>query len=176
MNIFDKELQEILRLIFPQVVMLAIIYFLVLIVVFLDLWAGVRKAKLRGEYRSSVGLRKTIEKISKYFNMLFMITIIDAMQMLAIAHINTEINRHLPDLPILTFLGAIFIGFIELKSVYEKNEDKEKAEITQTAKIVSKVIADISNSELSSKVAQYFKDNETNNKTDNIQNNENINT
>jgi len=164
MQLFDKELHEILRLIFPQVVMLAIIYFLVFIIIFLDLWAGVRKAKLRGEYRSSVGLRKTIEKISKYFNMLFMITIIDAMQMLAIAHINTEITKHLPVLPILTFAGSIFIGFIELKSVYEKNEDKEKAEITQTAKIVSKVIADISNSELSSKFAQCFKDSETDEK------------
>jgi len=165
-----------LGFIFPQIMMLAIIYFLVFIVIFLDLWAGVRKAKLRGEYRSSVGLRKTIEKISNYFNMLFMITIIDVMQMLAIAHINTDINRHLPDLPILTFLGAIFIGFIELKSVYEKNEDKEKAEITQTAKIVSKVIADISNSELSSKVSQYFKNNETNDKNDSIHDNDNINT
>ena len=39
----------------------------------------------------------------------------------------------LPLIPILTVLGAMFIGFIELKSVYEKSEDKEKAKIADAA-------------------------------------------
>jgi hypothetical protein len=162
MNFFDMELTEILKRIFPQIVMLAVMYFLVLAVIFLDLWAGVRKAKIRGEYRSSFGLRKTVEKIGKYYNMIFVITVIDAMQMIAIAQINPQINVNLPILPILTFVGSIFVGFIELKSVYEKAEDKEKAEIAQTAKIVGKVIADISTQELASKVAEYLKTNQTN--------------
>jgi hypothetical protein len=83
------------------------------------------------------------------------------MQMITIALINPQINVHLPLIPILTFIGAIFVGFIELKSVYEKAEDKEKAEIAQTAKIVGKVIADISTQELASKVAEYLKTNQT---------------
>jgi acetolactate synthase small subunit len=78
------------------------------------------------------------------------------MQMIAIAHINPQINIHLPVIPILTFIGSIFVGFIELKSVYEKAEDKDKAEIAQTAKIVGKVIADISTQELATKVAEYL--------------------
>jgi hypothetical protein len=57
MNFFDMELSEMLKRIFPQIVMLAIMYFLVLAVIFLDLWAGVRIAKIRGEFRSSFGLR-----------------------------------------------------------------------------------------------------------------------
>jgi hypothetical protein len=84
------------------------------------------------------------------------------MQMITIALINPQINVHLPLIPILTFIGAIFVGFIELTSVYEKAEDNEKAEITQTAKIVGKVIADISTQELASKVAEYLKTNQTN--------------
>jgi hypothetical protein len=160
MNFLDMELTEILRRIFPQIVMLAIMYFLVLAVVFLDLWAGVRKAKIRGEYRSSLGLRKTVEKIGKYYNMIFVITVIDAMQMIAIGQINLQIGLHLPLIPILTFLGCIFVGFIELKSVYEKAEDKEKAEIAKTAKIVGKVISDVSNQELASKVVEYLKTNQ----------------
>ncbi|MDR0420281.1 MAG: phage holin family protein [Prevotellaceae bacterium] len=160
MNFFNMELTEILKRIFPQIVMLAVMYFLVLAVIFLDLWAGVRKAKIRGEFRSSFGFRKTVEKIGKYYNMIFVITVIDVMQMIAISHINPQINVHLPIIPILTFIGSIFVGFIELKSVYEKAEDKEKAEITQTAKIVGKVIADISTQELASKVAEYLKTNQ----------------
>jgi hypothetical protein len=159
MNFFNIEFSELLKRIFPQIIMLAVMYFLVLVVIFLDLWAGIRKAKARGEYRSSVGLRKTVEKIGKYYNMIFVMTVIDAMQMITIAHIDLEINFHVPIIPILTFLSCIFVGFIELKSVYEKAEDKEKAEITETAKIVGKVIADISTQELASKVAEYLKTN-----------------
>jgi hypothetical protein len=157
MNFFDMEL---LKRIFPQIVMLAIMYFLVFIAICLDLWAGIRKAKIRGEFRSSFGLRKTVEKIGKYYNMIFVLTVIDAMQMLAIGYINPQVNGHIPIIPIFTFVGSIFVGFIELKSVYEKAEDKEKAEITQTAKIVGKVIADISTQELASKVGEYLKTNQ----------------
>ncbi|MDR3142099.1 MAG: phage holin family protein [Tannerellaceae bacterium] len=156
------ELTEFLKRIFPQIVMLAIMYFLVLVAVFLDLWAGVRKAKIRGKFRSSFGFRKTVEKIGKYYNMIFVITVIDAMQMIAISQVSQQTGIHLPLIPILTFIGSIFVGFIELKSVYEKAEDKEKAEIAQTAKIVGKVIADISTQELASKVAVYLKNNQTN--------------
>ena len=88
------ELTEILKRIFPQIVMLAVMYFLVLAAIFLDLWAGVRKAKIRGEFRSSFGLRKTVEKIGKYYNMIFVITVIDAMQMIAIAQINFTSRLH----------------------------------------------------------------------------------
>jgi len=159
MNFYEMELSDILNRMFPQLIMLAIMYFLILVVIFLDLWAGVRKAKIRGEYRSSVSLRKTVEKIGKYYNMIFVITVIDAMQMITIAHIDHEINFHIPIIPLLTFLGCIFVGFIELKSVYEKAEEKERAEIAQTAKIVGKVIADISTQDLAVKVAEYLKTN-----------------
>jgi len=158
MKLFDMELAELLRLTFPILIMLAFIYFLVLIAIFLDLWAGIRKAKTRGEYRSSEGLRRTVDKIAKYFNMLFVITIIDVLQMLTIAYINIQVGRHIPDVPILTFLGAIFICVIELKSVYEKAEDKERAQIAQTAKILSKVLVNINNKEeLVTKISEYLK-------------------
>ncbi len=97
--------------------MLACIYSLVLVVIFLDLWAGIRKAKQRGEYRSSFGLRKTVEKVGKYYNMIFTITVIDAIQMLAISQINAQVKNQFPVIPFFTFLGAVFVGFIELKSI-----------------------------------------------------------
>ena len=113
----------------PQLIILTIVYLLVLFVIFLDLWAGIRKARKRGELRSSLGYRKTVEKIAKYFNLIFVVTAIDAVQMLTVWQINEQTGSRLPLIPILTVLGAMFIGFIELKSVYEKSEDKEKAKI-----------------------------------------------
>ena len=70
----------------PQLIILTIVYLLVLFVIFLDLWAGIRKARKRGELRSSLGYRKTVEKIAKYFNLIFVVTAIDAVQMLTEAH------------------------------------------------------------------------------------------
>ena len=64
-----KEMENFLQIFGPQLMIIACIYALVLFVVFLDLWAGIRKAKQRGEYRSSYGLRKTVDKISRYFNL-----------------------------------------------------------------------------------------------------------
>ena len=117
----------------PQLIILTIVYLLVLFVIFLDLWAGIRKARKRGELRSSLGYRKTVEKIAKYFNLIFVVTAIDAVQMLTVWQINEQTGSRLPLIPILTVLGAMFIGFIELKSVYEKSEDKEKAKIADAA-------------------------------------------
>ena len=63
----------------------------------------------------------------------FVVTAIDAVQMLTVWQINEQTGSRLPLIPILTVLGAMFIGFIELKSVYEKSEDKEKAKIADAA-------------------------------------------
>ena len=164
MNLFEMELTELLRLAFPVIIMLAIIYFSVLIAIFFDLLAGVRKAKAMGALRTSEGLRRTVNKIAKYFNMLFVVTIIDVLQMLAIAYINIQTGKHIPDIPILTFLGAIFICVIELKSIYEKAEDKEREQIEQTAKILGKIILNINKKELAEKIVEYLEQAEDENK------------
>lgn len=94
-----------LELIGPQLLIVACLYALILFVVFLDLLAGIRKAKQRGEYRSSYGLRKTVDKICRYYNMVLVITAIDIVQMLAVVELNPQTSHTLPVLPFFTFLG-----------------------------------------------------------------------
>lgn len=141
----------------PQLIMLALIYSLVLLVIFLDLWAGCRKAKQRGEYRSSFGYRKTVEKVCKYFNMMFVITAIDGVQMLAVCQLNEQTAYNLPLIPLFTFIGAIFVGFIELKSIYEKSEDKEKAKINDAAKLAGQILKNRDTQEIVGAVVEYMK-------------------
>lgn len=150
-------MENILQTFGPQLLILACIYALVLFVVFLDLWAGVRKAKKRGEYRSSYGLRKTVDKISRYFNMLLVITAIDAVQMLAICQLNPQTNHTLPVLPFFTFIGAMFVGFIELKSIYENSEAKEQAKIGDAAKLISQIIKHKDEQKVIAGVIEYLK-------------------
>ena len=53
------------------------IYIEVFIMILADLWSGVRKAKLRGEVRSSYMYKKTIDKIARYYNAMIALTVID---------------------------------------------------------------------------------------------------
>ncbi|HBJ76707.1 MAG TPA: hypothetical protein DDY68_02415 [Porphyromonadaceae bacterium] len=63
------------------------------------LWSGIRKARERGEYRSSYGLRKTVGKVANYYNLLFIVTIIDVMHIVALVVFDVKI---LPPFPALT--------------------------------------------------------------------------
>lgn len=102
------------------------IYMLVLFSVAADFWSGTRKAKKRGEMRSSYGFKRTIDKIARYFNALLALTVVDCMQMGSIWYLDSYYGYHAPIIPVITIIGAIGIGCIEIKSIYEKAEDKVK--------------------------------------------------
>lgn len=137
-----ERIADILQGAIVQAVIVFIIYLLVALAIFLDLWAGIRKAKARGEYRSSAGFRKTVDKFCRYYNMLLVVTVIDVLQMLLLGLLNHLYSYSVPVLPVITFLGAVFIVFIELKSVYEKNDQKEKAKVQQAAADLRRLLQD----------------------------------
>ena len=136
-------LEQFLSYLSLKALILAVIYTLVLVLILLDLWSGIRKAKAQKEFISSYGLRKTLAKIAKYYNMLFAVTAIDFIQMLAIFELKQQGSMSvIPMLPIFTFLAAIFIGVIEIKSIYEKTEQKDKAKVAETAKFIREALKD----------------------------------
>ena len=105
------------------------LYFLVIIAIIADLWSGVRKAKINGVSRSSYGYRRTVDKIARYYNVLMALTVVDAMQMSSIWYLDTYYSySKLPMFPFITLIGAIGICLIEIKSIYEKAEDKVRIE------------------------------------------------
>ena len=140
-----------------QLMMLAGLYTMIFIVVLLDLWSGIRKARQRGEYRSSYGLRKTVEKLAKYFNMMLVLSVIDAMQMLAVYDLNPQISFRIPIFPILTVAGAIFVGIIELKSIYEKADQKDKGKYQDAARLVKEFASNKEARSIINSIAEYLK-------------------
>lgn len=132
---------EILGQFSTQTTILAIVYVLVFFVIMLDLVSGVSKAKRRGKLRSSYALRKTVDKLVRYFSMLLVITAIDVVQMLAVSQWDLATGHKIPCLPFLTFLAAMFVGFIELKSIYENSDEKEQARIEDAADDITKLVA-----------------------------------
>lgn len=101
-------------------------YILILIMIFVDFWSGIRKAKKNNILRSSYGFRRTVEKIKEYYNAMIALTIIDAMQVTAIWYLETYYKYEIPMFPFVTLVGAIGLSIIELKSIYEKAEDKQR--------------------------------------------------
>lgn len=102
------------------------IYILVFAMILADLWSGVAKARRRGIIRSSYGFRRTVTKTARYYNVLLALTFIDGMQIMAIWYLDTYYDKVIPAFPFITLIGAIGISMIEVKSIYEKAEDKER--------------------------------------------------
>ena len=111
-------------------------YVMVLLAVIADLVSGLRKARMRGEARRSKALRRTVDKLCRYYNALFALSVIDAMQMAAVAYLGVTGAAQLPMVPAFTLFGAICIAIIEVKSIYEKAEEKTQNDMTAAASML----------------------------------------
>lgn len=115
------------------------IYIEVFIMILADLWSGVRKAKVRGEVRSSYMYKKTIDKIARYYNAMIALTVIDCMQMGGMWYLDGYYSWAVPIFPIVTLLGALGISLVELKSIYEKADEKVKGDYQDVALLVAEI-------------------------------------
>lgn len=109
----------------PVLLLLAIEYAGVFLAVISDLASGLHKAKARGEKCTSWGLRRTVDKISRYYIALFAVTLVDVMAMAAASALPDDFPVTLPIFPFLTTVSSISLALIEVKSICERSEDKE---------------------------------------------------
>lgn len=148
-----KGLNEIVTVMW----MLFGVYMMVLLLIGADLWSGVRKAKRRGEMRSSYGFKKTVDKIARYYNALLALTVVDVMQMGGIWYLDNYYDYHCPIFPMITLCGAIGIGLIEIKSIFEKAEDKVKFEYQQIGALATELAKSKADpSEIAQAVVEYI--------------------
>lgn len=97
-----------------SLIVLSVLYSCVFVSVIVDLFFGVRRAKLLKIVRTSFGYRRTIVKLTSYFGLLFMLTIADIVASVIF------------DMPYFTVLGAIGIVLVEAKSVFESVRQNDK--------------------------------------------------
>lgn len=129
---------------------------MVLLAILADLWAGVRKAKKNGVARSSYGYKRTIDKIGRYYNVMIALTVIDAMQAASVWYLETYYQCAIPLFPFITLLGGVGIGLIEIKSIYEKAEDKVR--IDNVAALATQVVSNRNNIDaIAKEVVKYMK-------------------
>jgi len=106
------ELRKILLII-------GIMWLMVAVSIALDLISGWRKAKERGEARTSYGLRRTVTKTVLYYALMLFGFMFDC------------IGMFFYNLPFVTFIVTAFLIFIEAKSILEKANDKDKRKLNK---------------------------------------------
>lgn len=134
------------------------IYILVLLMIFADLWSGVRKAKRIGEARTSYGYRRTISKMAQYYNILIACTIVDSMYGLLSWYLEIYYQTSLWLFPFITFFMAIVLCLIEIKSIREKAEDKVR--LDRAGQVVQQVFINRENlEEVAKTISEYMSEN-----------------
>ena len=130
-----------------------------LIFIGFDFWAGNRKARQRGEPIISDKWQRTVQKVAKYYNALLALVVVDAMQMASIWYLQQFYGWRVPIFPLVTLLGAMGVAAIEIKSIFESAEEKEKREIKKVAKLVGRIVARKGDpDEVANALTDYFTD------------------
>lgn len=135
-TIFTAEMTE--RLLWILAIVVAE-YFLVLAAAAADLASGLRKARRRGETTRSRALRRTVDKLARYYNVLIVLTVVDAMQITAAVFLRTVESYDVPTIPIFTLIGSLGMAFIEVKSIFEKGDDKEKQQLAELVSLLETI-------------------------------------
>lgn len=134
------------------------IYILVLLMIFADLWSGVRKAKRIGETRTSYGYRRTISKMAQYYNLLIAGSIVDSIYGLLCWYLENYYQTSLWLFPFITFIIALVLCLIEIKSIREKAEDKVR--LDRAGQVVQQVFINRENlEEVAKTISEYMSEN-----------------
>lgn len=116
----------------------AVAMLLVFLAMAIDLMAGLRKAKKRGEIRSSWGLKRTLDKFVSYEGAMLIASMADVM--VFFCHVWEIVGlKMLQGVPVLSCVLAVFLLLVEFVSVREKADEKTKTEISRAGDVLKNV-------------------------------------
>lgn len=133
-----------------------------IVFVLLDYWSGTRKAKANGIPLMSHGMRKSCTKLATYYNVLFALGVVDAMQLWGLWYLDNFYGHDFPLFPWLTAVGAIGVALIEIKSIYESADAKAKkqmADVMELSKNIAKHNSDVQ--AIAKEIVRYMQDGTT---------------
>ena len=131
-----------------------------LIFIALDYWAGIRKARKRGDPIHSDKMKRTIDKVSRYYNGIFALMVLDMIQITAFVflHIYNEWSAY--TFPLFTLIGVLFVAAVEIKSIYEPADVKESRELKEVTELAKAIAAHKSDpEEIAEAIAKYLNKN-----------------
>lgn len=111
----------------------------VLLAMALDLASGLYKAKIRGEIRSSWGLKRTLTKFITYEGGILIAAGVDLLMHLS--KIPELFGLHtIEGVPVITCLVGVFLLVVEFISIREKADKKTKKEMADAAELLVKML------------------------------------
>ncbi len=122
---------------------MTIIAIMAMLIVFfammIDLASGLRKAKIRGELRSSQALKRSITKFITYEGSMIIALGVDML-----IHMSKLPQMFGLDIvygvPVITCLVGVFLLAVEFMSVREKADQKTKKEMSEAAALLAKML------------------------------------
>ncbi|MGM9833672.1 MAG: phage holin family protein [Candidatus Limisoma sp.] len=114
-------------------------YLLVLLAIGGDMVSGIRKARSRGECTRSSALRRTVDKAATYYNLLVVLTVVDAMQITAVLLLRNIESYDLPTIPLFTLIGSVGMACIEVKSIFENANKKRQNDVAEILNAIEKL-------------------------------------
>ena len=124
----------------------------------LDFWAGIRKAHTRGDRIRSDKMQRTIQKLSRYYNAILSMLVLDGVQIAGFVFLHIFNGWTLYTFPLFTMLAVLFVACIEIKSIWEPADVKESREMKEVSELAKAIVAHRSDpKELAEAIAEYLK-------------------
>lgn len=134
---------------------------IVLLAMGIDLVSGLYKAKIRGEIRSSWGLKRTLSKFIAYEGGMLIAAGVDLLMHLSrLMHLFGL--EAIYGVPVVTCLVGVFLLIVEFVSIREKADKKTQKDVSDAAELLGKLLSNDSIKEVF-RTALEQKTNETNN-------------
>ena len=136
-------MQELYELREQMIMLLAVVMLMLitpLVMIALDYWAGIRKAKKRGDPIRSDKMKRTTDKVSRYYNGIFAMMILDVIQITMFLFLHIYNGWGAWTVPIFTLVAVVFVAVIEIKSIYEPadvKEQREKSDVIELAEAIA---------------------------------------
>ena len=128
-----------------------------LVMIALDYWAGIRKARKRGDLIRSDTMKRTVDKVSRYYNGIFALMVLDVMQISGFIFLHLYNGWTAYTFPVFTFAAVGFVAVVEIKSIYEPADAKEGREMKEVAELAKAIAAHKSDpEEIAEAIAKYL--------------------
>ena len=123
----------------------------------LDYWAGIRKAKKRGEKIISDRMKRTVDKVCRYYNAIIAMMVVDVIQISGFVFLFMFNGWSAWTFPVFTLAAVFFVACIEIKSILEPADVKERKEMKEVTQLAKAIAEHRSNpSEIAEAIAKYL--------------------
>jgi hypothetical protein len=113
---------------------------IVLFAMGVDLVSGIHKARMRGEVRSSYGLKRTVSKFILYYGSLLLSLGMDVIFIMCDFWGVVPLTSFLNEKPLFSSVVSLFLLTVEIKSIWEKAEKKRRKDASEAIDLMLKVM------------------------------------